>query len=37
VFISLLVGGLILSIPLTIGSWYLAKSILNLKLKPQLS
>jgi uncharacterized protein (DUF2062 family) len=37
VFISLMVGGLVLGIPLTIGSWYLAKSILNLKLKPQLS
>jgi uncharacterized protein (DUF2062 family) len=37
VFISLLVGGLMLSIPMTIGSWYLAKSILNLRLKPQLS
>ena len=37
VFLSLLVGGLLLSIPLTIGSWYLARSILNLRLKPQLS
>lgn len=37
VFLSLLVGGVILSIPMTIGSYYLARSILNLKLKPQLS
>jgi uncharacterized protein (DUF2062 family) len=37
VFISLLVGGLLLSIPLTIGSWYVARSVLQIKLKPQLS
>ena len=37
VFISLLTGGLVLSIPLTIGAFYLVKSILSSKLKPQLS
>ncbi|HSG67100.1 MAG TPA: DUF2062 domain-containing protein [Bacteroidales bacterium] len=37
VFVSLLVGGLLLSIPMTIGSYFLARSILNWKLKPQLS
>ena len=37
VFVSLLVGGFLLSIPMTIGSYFLAKSILNWKLKPQLT
>ncbi|MEN8226264.1 MAG: DUF2062 domain-containing protein [Bacteroidota bacterium] len=37
VFLSLLIGGLILSIPLTIGSYYLARGIMYKKLKPQLS
>jgi uncharacterized protein len=37
VFLSLLVGGMILSVPLTIGAFYLVKFILNRKLTPQLS
>ena len=37
VFISLLVGGLLLSIPMTIGAFYLVKSILTRKLNTQLS
>lgn len=35
VFLSLLTGGLILSIPLTIGAYYLVRSIFPNKLKPQ--
>lgn len=37
VFVSLLIGGMILGIPMAAGSWYLARSILSWKLKPQLS
>ncbi len=37
VFVSLVVGGLILSIPLTIGAFYLAKSFLSRNLKTQLA
>lgn len=37
VFVSLFVGGLILSLPLTIGAYYLARSILSIRLKTQLS
>jgi uncharacterized protein len=37
VFISLLTGGLILSVPLTIGAYYLVRSLFSNKLKPQLS
>ena len=37
VFVSLAVGGLILSIPLTIGAFYLAKSFLSKNLKTQLA
>jgi uncharacterized protein (DUF2062 family) len=37
VFVSLLVGGLVLSIPLTISAFYLVKSILNRKVTSQLS
>jgi uncharacterized protein (DUF2062 family) len=35
VFLSLLTGGLILSIPLTIGAFYLVKSMFSRNLKPQ--
>lgn len=35
VFISLLTGGLILSVPLTIGAYYLVRSLFSSKLKPQ--
>jgi hypothetical protein len=35
VFLSLLTGGLILSIPLTIGAFYLVRSIFSRNLKPQ--
>jgi len=37
VFISLLTGGLILSIPMTVGAFYLVKSIFTRNLKTQLS
>jgi uncharacterized protein (DUF2062 family) len=37
VFVSLLVGGLILSVPMTIGSYYLARYLINWRLKPQMS
>jgi uncharacterized protein (DUF2062 family) len=37
VFISLLTGGLILSIPMTIGAFYLVKSLFTRNLKTQLS
>jgi uncharacterized protein len=37
VFLSLLVGGLVLSVPLTIGAYYLVKSILSRRITPQLS
>jgi uncharacterized protein (DUF2062 family) len=37
VFISLLTGGLILSVPLTIGAYYLVRSLFSNKLKTQLS
>ena len=37
VFISLLTGGLILSIPLTIGAYFLARSIFSGNFKPQLA
>lgn len=36
VFISLLTGGLILSIPLTIGAYYLVRSLISRKIKTQL-
>lgn len=35
VFLSLLTGGLILSIPLTIGAFYLVRSLFSRQLKPQ--
>ncbi|MFO7613121.1 MAG: DUF2062 domain-containing protein [Bacteroidales bacterium] len=37
VFISLLAGGLILGIPLTVGAYFLARSIFSGNLKPQLA
>ena len=37
VFISLLAGGLVLSVPLTIGAYYLARSLFSQKLNTQMS
>ena len=37
VFVSLLVGGMILGIPMAVGSWYLARSVLQWKFKPQIT
>jgi uncharacterized protein (DUF2062 family) len=37
VFISLLTGGIILSIPLTVGAFYLARSLFVRKLKPEIA